>query len=252
MGIFSFLFNDEEDDDDDDELLDEEEDLVKGPTSKSSPASQLYEGMRLDVFKDGKLLHTGQITKRSEDKLTLSRLPGALSFKVCPLDADIALRGYDKRLVPINLIGAVEESSRVIFKVKNLRVQTHSEVRDNFRLPYSAPASIFREDDEHFRNPEECQLVDISTGGCGIESEYVHLEDDVVRIRIKLESYAPLTFLGQIVRCVDIDDGKFRYGILFAQLTDQETDTLSKTLYNLQMNVRDSYTRPSPGQPGLR
>ena len=249
MGIFSFFFNND-DDDDDDELLDEEEEKVAKPIAKTSPISQLYTGMHLDVFKDGKLLHTGQITALSDDKLTLSRLPGALSFKICPLEADIALRGYDKRLVPINLMGSVEESNRVVFKIKNLRVQTHTEVRNNFRLPYSAPVSLYRQDDEHFRNPEECQLVDISTGGCGIESEYVHLEDDILRIRIKLESYAPLTFLGQIVRCVDCDNGKFRYGILFAQLTEQETDTLNKTLYNLQMGIRDTRMRASPGQPG--
>lgn len=247
MGIFSFFFNDE-DEDDDDELLDEEEDGGKRPTAKNSSSLQLYVGMQLDIFKDGKLLHAGQITSLNGDRLTLSRLPGALSFKICPLDANITLRGYDKRLVPINLTGTVEESSRVIFKVKDLRVQTHSEARDNFRLPYSTPASLFRADDEHFRNPEECQLVDISTGGCGVESEYVHLEDDVVRIRIKLESYAPLTFLGQIVRCVENDDGKFRYGILFAQLTEQETDTLNKTLYNLQMGIRDAHMRSAPGQ----
>lgn len=251
MGIFSFLFNDE-DEDDDEELLDEEEDRGKRPASKLPSTPQLYVGMQLDIFKDGKLLHTGQITSQDGDRLTLNRLPGALSFKVCPLDADITLRGYDKRLVPINLSGSVEESSRVIFKVKNLRIQTHAEARDNFRLPYSTPASLFREDDERFRNPEECQLVDISTGGCGIESEYVHLEDDVVRIRIKLESYAPLTFLGQIVRCVENDDGTFRYGILFAQLTEQETDTLNKTLYNLQMGIRDAHMRSAPGQSGAR
>ena len=219
MGIFSFFLRDEDEDEEDEEELLEEE--SKKPAEQSSSITQLYEGMRLDVFKDGKLLHSGQVTSRNDDKLTLSRLPGALSFKTCPLDADITLRGYDKRLVPINLAGSVEESSRVIFKVKNLRIQTHAEVRNNFRLPYSAPASLFREDDERFHNPEECQLVDISTGGCGIESEYVHLEDDVVRIKIKLESYAPLTFLGQIVRCVECDNGKFRYGILFAQLTEQ-------------------------------
>lgn len=250
MGIFSFFSRD--DDDDDEELLEEEESGVSAFASKDPSLAQLQEGMSLDVFKDGKLLHTGQITSRKGDKLTLSRLPGALSFKVLPLDADITLRGYDKRLIPINLTGAVEESSRVIFKVKDLKVQTHTEVRDNFRLPYSAPISLYREDDEHLRNPEQCQLVDISVGGCGIESEYIHMEDDVVRIRLKLESYAPLNFLGQIVRCVDCENGKFRYGILFAQLTEQEIDTLNKTLYNLQMLSRDAHLRGAQGQSGRR
>lgn len=249
MGIFSFFSKNVDDDEEDEDLLEEEE-APRKPTARSSSLSQLYEGMRLDVFKDNKLLLSGQITKCSGDKLTLNRLPGALSFKICPLEANVNLRGYDKMLVPINLSGSVEESTRISFKVKELKVQTHDEVRDNFRLPYSAPVSLYREDDTRLRNPEECQLVDISTGGCGIESEYIHMEDEVVRVRIKLEDYAPLNFLGQIVRCSDSEGGKFRYGILFAQLTDQEISTLNKTLYNLQMGVRDTHMRRGPGEPG--
>lgn len=249
MGIFSFFSKDVDEDEEDEEFLDSEE-APKRPTARTASISQLYVGMRLDVFKENKMLLSGQIVKCTDDKVTLNRLPGALSFKICPLGADVSLRGYDKMLVPINLTGSVEESTRISFKVKDLRIQNHDEVRDNFRLPYSAPVSLYREDDDRFRNPEEGQLIDISTGGCGIESEYIHMEDEVVRIRIKLEDYAPLTFLGQIVRCSNDEQGKFRYGILFAQLTDQEITTLNKTLYNLQMGVRDTHMRKTPGQPG--
>ena len=42
-------------------------------------------------------------------------------------------------------------------------------------------------------------------------------------------------------------EGKFRYGILFAQLTERETDSLNKTLYNLQMGIRETHRRTSGG-----
>ena len=71
------------------------------------------------------------------------------------------------------------------------------------------------------------------------------MDDEVLRIRVKLEEYAPLNFLGQIVRCVEHVPGQFRYGILFAQLTEQEITTLNKTLYNLQMGIKETRMRSS-------
>ena len=69
----------------------------------------------------------------------------------------------------------------------------------------------------------------------------------MLRIKIKLEEYAPLTFLGQIIRCSEHTPGQFWYGILFAQLTDQETASLSKTLYNLQMGIKTTHMRSEDG-----
>lgn len=245
MGIFSFLTRDHDEDEDDEEL---QEENTQQP--KSAVTGQLFDGMRVDVTKDGEILLSGQIVKHTEDSLTLSRLPGELSFKITPIGSTVSLSGYDRKLIPINLSGTVEESGRISFKVKNLKVESHAENRDTFRLPYTAPASLFREEDTHYRNPENCQLVDISTGGCCVQTEYVHVEDEIVRVRVKLDDYAPLNFLGQVVRCTERGRGQFRYGILFAQLTEQEITTLNKTLYNLQMGVKNTHMRTGPGQPG--
>jgi len=141
----------------------------------------------------------------------------------------------------------VQESSRTVFSVKNLKVESHAENRNTFRLPYTAPVSLYRKEDTYFRNAEECTLVNISTGGCCVQSEYVHMEDEVLRIRIKLADYAPLSFLGQIVRCSEHAPGEFWYGILFAQLTEQETAALNKTLYNLQMGIKSTLMRDKEG-----
>ena len=250
MGIFSFFSRDTEEEEESEELLRKE---VETPSTSNTSAvsGQLFDGMRLNVAtKDGGILFSGQVVKHTPSSLTLSRQPGQLSFKIIPLGASVSLSGYDKKLIPLNLIASVEESSRTSFKAKDLKIENHAENRDNFRLPINAPVSLYRKDDDHFRNPEECELIDISTGGCCIQTEYVHVEDEVVRIRIKLEDYAPLNFLGQVVRCSERDRGLFRYGVLFAQLTEQEITTLSKTLYNLQMGVRDTHMRENPSQPG--
>ena len=99
---------------------------------------------------------------------------------------------------------------------------------------------------ETWVHPEDCQLVNISTGGCCVESEYVHSEDEVVRIRIKLEEYSPFNHIGQIVRCTE-RNGKFQYGILFAQLTEQEITSLNRMLFNLQMGMRQTLMKAEEG-----
>lgn len=247
MGIFSFFSRD--DNEDEDLLEEEDEQEEKEPRQPDSAAiGELLEGMRLDVAtKEGELILTGRIVERSADSLTMGRLPGELSFKILTLNSTVNLNGYDKKLIPISLSATVEESTRTALKLKNLKVESHDESRDNFRLPYSTPITIYRRDDEQLRNPEHCQLVNISTGGCCIQSEYVHMEDEVIRIHIKLEEYAPMEFLGQVVRCSNQVHGLFNYGILFAQMTEPEITSLNKTLYNLQMGIKDVHMRNRDG-----
>ena len=54
--------------------------------------------------------------------------------------------------------------------------------------------------DERFAHPERCTLVDISTGGCCIATEYLHGEGEVLRLKIKLRDYAPMDFVGEVIR----------------------------------------------------
>jgi len=243
VGIFSFFSREAEDDE-------EEEEVEKSPHSQPESAltGELFKGMHMDVTdKEGEPLFSGQVSEKTGDTLTLIRLPGDLSFKVLTIGSTVRINGYDKKLIPISLSGTVLQSSRTLFSAKNLKVESHAENRDNFRLPFSAPVSLFRKDDTHFRSAEECTLINISTGGCCVKSEYVHTEDEVLRIRIKLDDYAPLNFLGQIVRCTEHAPGEFWYGILFAQLTEQETAALNKTLYNLQMGIKSTLMRDKEG-----
>ena len=244
MGIFSF-FSREEDDEDE---YEEEQTQEAGRQPESALTGELFKGMRMDVTdKEGLPLLSGKVSEKSPDSLSLTRLPGELSFKIVTIGTTVNINGFDKKLIPISLSGTVQESSRTIFKLKNLKVESHAENRDNFRLPYTAPVSLFRTEDDHFRHPEECTLINISTGGCCVQSEYAHIEDEVLRIRVKLDDYAPQNFLGQIVRCSEHAPGQFWYGILFAQLTEQETAALNKTLYNLQMGIKDTLMRDETG-----
>ena len=41
--------------------------------------------------------------------------------------------------------------------------------------------------------------------------------------------------MGEIIRVVEYQPGKFRYGFLFAQLKESELTELTRTLYNVQV-----------------
>lgn len=215
------------------------------------PLPDFFEGMSLDVFTDdGVELLTGQVSEYSETGLTLERLPGWLSFETCPAGSTVFVRGYNRRMQSFNLRATVTESSRILIKVAGMVVEHTPNMRKSFRLPINGTASIFREDDERFARPEQCVLIDISTGGACIESEYVHAEEEVVFLRFKLEDYPTMTFKGQIIRGAEHKNERYRYGILFAQLTRDELTNLTRTLYNIQTGNRQIWDRNKIGTWG--
>lgn len=226
-------------------------DTGEAPAPQAPPADplpELLEGMSLDVFtEDGVELLTGQVSEYSDTVLVLERLPGWLAFETCPAGATVLVRGYNRRMQGFNLRAVVVESSRTLLRLTGMKVEHIPNVRKTFRLPVNSTADIFREDDERFARPERCTLIDISTGGACIESEYVHAEDEVVVLRFKLDEYPTMTFKGQIIRGTEHKNDRYRYGILFAQLTRDELTSLTRTLYNIQTGNRQLWDRTKIG-----
>ncbi len=209
---------------------------------------ELAEGMSLDVVTEsGKLMLSGRISTISGTSLTLERLPGWLSFETCNVGDKVSVRGFTRQMIAFNLTGTVQESTRMVFGVKNLKVQHVTNQRMSFRLPVNTEAAMFREDDEHLSRPEECILVDISTGGACVETDYIHSEEEVIQLRFKLEDYPVMVFLGQIVRGAEYTSGRYRYGVLFAQPKPEELTTLTRTLYNIQTGNRKEWSRGMEG-----
>lgn len=227
MGFFSNLLGRNYEYEDEDEQEEE---------SGSFPG--LHNGMSLTVeSSEGDELLTGRLTGYAEGDrtLTLERLPGGLSFKTRDPGSSVLVRGFDEQMSQFILKGTIQESTRLVCRVKDLKVRPQPESRQNFRLHVNGPAVLYYPTDETRSNPEECTLVDISTGGACIESEFLHAEDEVLRLWVKLRDYAPMEFMGEIIRVVEYQPGRFRYGFLFAQLKESELTELTRTLYNLQV-----------------
>ena len=198
---------------------------------------------------EGAELLTGRLTGFSEGDatLTLERLPGGLSLKTRTPGTSVLIRGFDDKMNQFILKGTIQESTRLVCRVKDLKVRPIPEQRHDFRLRAATPAALFYPKDEARANPEECTVVDISTGGACIESEYLHAQDEVLRLKVKLMDYAAMDFVGEIIRVAEYEPGKFRYGFLFAQLAERDLTELTRTLYNIQVGNRTTWMRTDSG-----
>lgn len=214
------------------------------PTQPKLP--ELTRGMTISVMlSDGDTLLSGRLVSFSPAGLTLERLPRSLSFRTCVKGETVYIRGCDQRLAPFVIQGTVEESTRTLFKMNALRSVPIDEHRDNFRLVLNSSANLYYLTDTQFQNPEKCTLVDISVGGACIQSEFLHAEGEALNLRLKLEDYAAMEFLGEIIRVQELSSGSFQYGFLFAQLTEDEITSLAKTIYNIQVGNRSALLRVS-------
>ena len=211
---------------------------------------ELYNGMTLEVHSpEGAELFSGRIAGYAggDTVVTLERLPGALSFRVQELGATVLMRGFDDMMQPFILRGNVQESTRLLCRIRDVKLKPVQESRENFRLMARLPAELYYMSDDKRTNPEDCTLVDISAGGACLESEYLHAEDEVLRLKVKLEDYVPMEFVGEIIRVLEYRPRRFRYGFLFAQLKESERAELTRTLYNIQVGNRKPWQRTEDG-----
>ena len=243
MGIFSFLNRDQD--------LAE---YIPAPVTPALEATgpslpEMCREMPIEVVeKSGRVLNTGLITEYGGAELTMGRHPGGLSFKVCEPGSTVYVRGCDNKMNQFYLRATVEESSRILMRLKELEPEVHENHRDTFRLAVNnVPISIYYLNDERFERPEECKLVDISTGGCCFTSEYLHGEGEVLRIKVKLEDYVAMDFIGEVIRVVECGPNEFRCGVLFAQLKKEEINSLTKVLFNMQLGNRREHSRTEDG-----
>ena len=237
MGFFSDLLG--RSDDYDYETEDDSEDLP-----------ELHNGMTMSVESAESVeLFKGQLTGYADGDtvVTLERLPGALSFKIQELGSTVLLRGCDDMMQQFILKGTVQESTRLVCRIKDVKRKPIQEARENFRLLMRSPAELYYMTDDKRTNPEDCALVNISAGGACLESEYIHAEDEVLRLKVKLGEYVPMEFVGEIIRVVEFEPGRFRYGFLFAQLKESERMDLTRTLYNIQVGNRGTWMRTEDG-----
>ncbi len=251
MGFLSSLFSGRSRDEDEDDELEVEEEEVKEEKKKPAVPLKITKGMTVNVtLSDGKPLLSGKIEECKGTSLSIERDTGQFAFNTCDIGSLVYIRGYGAEgTMPIDVKGTVELSQSIALKVKDVEVIPYDEHRSNFRLTISAPVSLYYEEDKKMQNPEKCKLVNISTGGALVESEYIHTQGEILQMKVQLEDYIPMNFMCQILRVDEPQPGVFRYGVLFAKLDERELTNLTRVLFNIQVGNRKQKSRNRNG-PG--
>lgn len=245
MGIFSFLFTRDQYDV---ETVPAETEKAAVVDTEQSSLPAINVGMAIDVMEEsGRVLNDGLVTEYKDRELTLGRKPGALSFRISEIGSTLFIRGCDSKMTQFYLRARVAESTRTVIKLCELEPEVRDNHRRNFRLAINTPISIFYLNDERRERPEKCVLVDISTEGCCIQTEYLHGEGEVIVLKVKLDEYIAMDLVGEIIRVNDCGTNGFRCGVLFAQLKKEETESLTKMLYNIQISNRREHSRSEDG-----
>lgn len=248
MGIFSFFGGNR----DIEEVNPAAVDDTDGSPDRSQPEAadlpNLSVGMQIDVMEEsGEPRCSGVITEYRDREITLGRLPGSLSFKIAEIGSTLFIRGCDSNLTQFYVRAKVVESTRTMMKLGELEPEVRDNQRKNFRLILNVPISIYYANDERMERPEKCTLVDLSTEGCRIRTEYLHGEGEVLRLKIKLDEYVAMDFVGEVIRVNDYGANGIQCGILFAQLKKDEIENLTKILFNIQLDNRREHSRTENG-----
>ncbi len=106
--------------------------------------------------------------------------------------------------------------------------------RGSLRVPMNVPARFYRQEDRDYQNPQECVLVEIGVDGACVDSKYRYEKNKVLCLRVELKNVRSLFLMSQIIRIDETESEAYRYGVLFAQIWDDELQQLKRVLEKLR------------------
>ena len=189
----------------------------------------------IDVYDmEGRKLCSCRIKEHTAYQIKLERLPGEISLPILTERSQVRLRGYTTDLKNLDLQGTVSKSTRLELDVSQIKRQNHDDVRVAFRQPVDAQANVYTDVKNLFKSPERCTLVNISTDGACISSNYKYEMNQQILLRTELFPGAgPISFKGQVIRITECQDTT-EYGIIFAQLTHRKHNDLVRDMEELR------------------
>lgn len=211
-----------------------EEEKARKAAEAAFPA--LAVGMQLDLLDEENIvLFSARLTSFSLGELVLERIPGAVSFPILERGSSVRVRGYGRKMEPLNITATITEATLVLYRLSNPALLPYVNYRQSARQPLSVPAALYQLEDTRLHRPQECLVLDISTGGARITSGYCYCEGDVYRLWVELvKGGGHMAFPSKIVRVKALKNGRFEYGLLFAQLTQRQIGDLDRDIKLVQ------------------
>ena len=239
MGIFSFLNRDQD-------LADYIPAPVTPAPEETGPGlPEMCREMPIEVVeKTGRVLNTGLITEHGGTEFTMGRHPGGLSFKVCEPGSTVYVRGCDNKMNQFYLRATVEESTRILMKLKDLEPEVHENQRDTFRLAVNnVPISIYYFNDERFERPEECKLVDISGGGLRFVGDYPYEPNSLIYCQYSLdmgEKKKDYSLMAKILVSIEVENkpGSYEHRAQYINIDTSEREEIIRFIFEEERKRR--------------
>lgn len=191
------------------------------------------------LLEDNTALLSGKLTAFSQQELTIRRIPGTIDFPILEPGTRVKVRGYNEALEPYNVRAVVALSNMIECKVRELELIPYDNQRSSFRQVLNVPAAFYAMEDTYLNMPQECRILDISTGGARVASSYRYTEGDVLRLRGELvKGSGYMSFTCKVVRVTPGGNGGFEYGVLFAQLKQRQITDLTNDIRQIQKDTQ--------------
>lgn len=191
------------------------------------------------LLEDNTLQLSGKLTAFSQQELTIQRIPGTIDFPILELGSRVKVRGYNEQLEPYNVRATVTLSNMIECRVRDLELIPYDNHRSSFRQVLNVPAAFYTIEDTYLNMPQECRILDISTGGARVASSYRYGEGDVLRLRGELvKGSGYMSFTCKVVRVAPAGSGGFEYGVLFAQLKQRQISDLTNDIRQIQKETQ--------------
>lgn len=216
------------------------EEAEEAPESESLSFPALNLDMPVDVMENyDTVLLTGRVSRFDHTELVVERMAGEMSLPTQQVGGTVLIRGYNEQIEPLIMQGIVKRSSLVECVVSGLELIPYDNLRKSVRYPLSPPANIYAMEDTTLDQPQECRLLNISTGGACIESTFAYAMNQTLRLRVELIKNGGYTsYQCQVVRITPRPDGHYMYGLLFAQLSRSKMNELMRDINTIQAETK--------------
>ena len=200
------------------------------------PLAAFNPEMPVDILADfNTLLLSGRLASFGQESLAVERIADEMSLPVQQAGAPVFVRGYNARMEPAILRGVVARSSLIECVVDHLEPVPYDNQRKSVRYPLSPPASVYVMDDTRPGEPQQCQLLNISTSGACISSAFRYELDQTLCLNVELLKGSGGTACPcQVVRMTKHENGLFKYGLLFARLDRRTMNELKRDIAAIQ------------------
>ena len=133
----------------------------------------------------------------------------------------------------------IKSDEVLLYRVRDLELIPYDNHRSSFRQVLNVPAAFYTIEDTYLNMPQECRILDISTGGARVASSYRYGEGDVLRLRGELvKGSGYMSFTCKVVRVAPAGSGGFEYGVLFAQLKQRQISDLTNDIRQIQKETQ--------------